>query len=94
MRLTMYRDFTVAFQGVPSSSDQQQPGIAFSPRRLGHSTILLQEIDLEAARDVSDVASREKVDVVRLDKAEFEGEHDKESGGLDHLSTTLQLHTQ
>jgi len=52
---------------VASSPDQQQQiGIAFSPRRSRHSTILTQEIDLEAARD----ASREKVDVVGLDRAE------------------------
>jgi len=57
----------VALQGGPSSSDQQQIGISFSPRRSRHSTILIQEKDLEAARDDSSFARREKV---RLEKTE------------------------
>ena len=38
-------------------------GVAFSRERSSHSTHLTQEIDLEAARDDSNFASREKVDV-------------------------------
>ena len=58
----------MALQAEPSSSDQQhQIGIAFSPRRSRHSTILTQGIDFEAARDDSNFASR---DMVGLDNAE------------------------
>ena len=67
----MYQDFTVALQGEPSSSDQQQQiGIAFSPIRSRHSTILTQGIDLDAAPNDSNFASREKVDVVKMYNAE------------------------
>ena len=66
VRLSMYREHALA----SSPSDQlHQFGIAFSPMASGHSTILTQGIDLEAARD-SNFASREKVDAVGLDKAE------------------------
>jgi len=68
VRLAMLRHFTVAFPGGFSALDQQQQiGIAFSPRRSRHSA---QELGLDAARDASNLASREKVDVVGLDKAE------------------------
>ena len=60
----------MALQAEPSSSDQQhQIGIAFSLRRSRHSTILTQEIDFEAARDDSNFASRDMVQV-GLDNAE------------------------
>ena len=59
----MLRNFTVAFPGGPSSSDQQhQIGIAFSWRRSRHT----QELVLEATRGDSNSASRGKVDVVEL----------------------------
>ena len=60
----------MAFQGGPSSLGQQhQIDIAFLPRPPRDSTILTREIDLEDARDASNFASREKVDVVVLDNA-------------------------
>ena len=66
VRLSMYRDsigdcnFTAVLRG-PSSPDQQI-GIAFSPRRSRRS--IIPTMDLEAARDVSNLANREEVDVV------------------------------
>ena len=62
----------MVFEGVPPSSDQQYlgHGIVFSPRRSRHSTISIQEIDLEAAGDDRNSASQEQVDVVGLDEAE------------------------
>ena len=70
VRLGLYRDYTVnteVFEGVlegSSSSDQQQMGIAFLPRRSRHSTHITQDIDLEAAKDDSNLSSREKVHAV------------------------------
>ena len=68
----MHRDFTVAFPGIPSSADQQQQiGVAFSPRTRRRATSPSQEIDLESARDDSNFASQEGVDMVCLGKAEL-----------------------
>jgi len=68
VRLAMHRDFTVAFPGIPSSADQQQQiGVAFRWRATSPS----QEIDLESARDDSNFASQEGVDMVCLGKAEL-----------------------
>jgi len=61
VRLAMHRDFTVAFPGRLSSSNQQhQIGVAFSPRR--YTTHLsLELIDFEADNSF---ANREEVNVV------------------------------
>ena len=64
---------TEVLQGAPegSSADQQHHmGIAFSPGRSRHSTLMTQEVDLEAARDGSKFSSRERVGVDGLDMAE------------------------
>ena len=75
VRLGLYRDFTIhtealrgALEGPSIPSDQQsQKGIAFSRRRSRHDTHLTQEINLEAARDDSNSASGEKMDVAGSD---------------------------
>jgi len=66
-------DFQGAREGSMSSDQQHQMGIAFSPGRSRHGTNLTQDVDLEAARDDSNFDSREKVDIVGLDKAESKG---------------------
>lgn len=75
--LGIYRDFTVdtsafedALGGTSSATQQHRMGIEFTTERSRHSTHVTQEIDLEAARDDSNFASREKVAVVELDKGE------------------------
>ena len=68
VRLAMYQDPTVAFQGgLLSSNHQQHIDMVFSSR---HGTVLTHGKDLEAAQDDRTSAGRGTVDLVVLDKTE------------------------